>query len=107
VRHVTDGATLIRAFGLGDIIADFALEHHGTSPMRSLTHRAEKKGLPGQIFQYPGPRPRSKETAIVMIADQLEATARARPPQTRNDCTALVRETIARIQADSQLCTHD
>jgi putative nucleotidyltransferase with HDIG domain len=104
VRHVTDGAALIRSFGLGDTIANFALEHHGTSPMRSLAHRAEREGLTDRrLLQYPGPRPRTKETAIVMIADQLEATARARLPQSRDECVSLVRETVARIEADGQL----
>jgi cyclic-di-AMP phosphodiesterase PgpH len=104
VRHVADGAALIRSFGLGDTIANFALEHHGTSPMRSLAHRAEREGLTDRrLLQYPGPRPRSKETAIVMIGDQLEATARARLPQSRDECVGLVRETVARIEADGQL----
>jgi putative nucleotidyltransferase with HDIG domain len=104
VQHVADGAALIRSYGLGDAIARFALEHHGTSPMRSLTRRAEREGLSqSQALQYPGPRPRSRETGIVMIGDQLEASARARLPQTREECVLLVRETIRRIEADKQL----
>jgi hypothetical protein len=103
VQHVADGAVLIRAAGLGDTIAQFALEHHGTSPMRSLTERAARDGSDLGALQYPGPRPRSKETAIVMMGDQIEATARARPPQTRDRCVALIRETVARITADKQL----
>jgi membrane-associated HD superfamily phosphohydrolase len=103
VNHVTDGAALIRSSGLGDVIADFALEHHGTSPMRSLAPKADRDGSDRQLLQYPGPRPRSKETAIVMIGDQLEATGRVRLPQTREECMTLVRETVSRIEADRQL----
>jgi cyclic-di-AMP phosphodiesterase PgpH len=94
VQHVTDGAALILSHGLGQLIADFALEHHGTSPMRSLARRAEREGVSNsRLLQYPGPRPRSRETAIVMIGD----------PSTRDECQQLVRETVARILADQQL----
>ena len=104
VQHVSDGAALIKSFGLGDTVAQFALEHHGTSPMRSLSDRALREGLSNpRALQYPGPRPRSRETALVMIGDQLEATARVRHPQTRDECVALVRETVARVRGDEQL----
>jgi putative nucleotidyltransferase with HDIG domain len=104
VQHVSDGAALIRSYGLGDTIAQFALEHHGTSPMRSLLARLDNDSqLNSRNLQYPGPRPRSKETGIVMIGDQLEAKARVFLPQTRDECIALVRDTVARITADQQL----
>jgi putative nucleotidyltransferase with HDIG domain len=104
IQHVSDGAALIRSFGLGDTVAQFALEHHGTSPMRSLSERAAREGLSNpRALQYPGPRPRSRETAIVMIGDQVEATARVRQPQTRDECLTLARESVARIMADEQL----
>jgi putative nucleotidyltransferase with HDIG domain len=104
VQHVTDGAALIRSFGLGEPVAQFALEHHGTSPMRSLSERAAREGLANpRALQYPGPRPRSREVGIVMIGDQLEAVARVRLPQTREECLAVVRETMTRITGDAQL----
>ena len=104
VQHVSDGAALIRGHGLGDTIAQFALEHHGTSPMRSLLARLDSHSdVNTRMLQYPGPRPRSRETGIVMIGDQLEAKARVFLPQTRDECIALVRDTIARVTADQQL----
>jgi putative nucleotidyltransferase with HDIG domain len=104
VQHVSDGAALIRSHGLGNTVAQFALEHHGTSPMRSLLARVEgDRHFNTRMLQYPGPRPRSKETGIVMIGDQLEAKARVFLPQTRDECIALVRDTIARVNADQQL----
>lgn len=104
VQHVSDGAALIRSYGLGDVVAQFALEHHGTSPMRSLRARLDPDSVVNpRLLQYPGPRPRSRETGIVMIGDQLEAKARVFLPQTRDECLALVRETIARVNADEQL----
>jgi hypothetical protein len=72
--------------------------------MRSLSERAAREGLSNpRALQYPGPRPRSRETAIVMIGDQVEATARVRQPQTRDECLTLARESVARIMADEQL----
>jgi hypothetical protein len=104
VQHVSDGAALIRSYGLGDSVAQFALEHHGTSPMRSLSDRAARERLVNpRALQYPGPRPRSRETGIVMIGDQLEAVARVRLPETREACITLVRDTVSRISADEQL----
>jgi putative nucleotidyltransferase with HDIG domain len=104
VLHVTDGASLIRKHGLGSTIARFALEHHGTSPMRSLLARVETHPyFDTQLLYYPGPRPRSRETGLVMIGDQVEAKSRVVPPQTREECVALVHDTIERTTADQQL----
>lgn len=108
VQHVSDGAALIRSYGLGDTVAQFALEHHGTSPMRSLLARLDSDShFNTRILQYPGPRPRSRETGIVMIGDQLEAKARVFLPKTRDECIELVRDTVARVSADQQLVYAD
>jgi putative nucleotidyltransferase with HDIG domain len=104
VQHVADGAALIRSYGLGDTVAQFAQEHHGTSPLRSLLARLDQgSSFNTTLLQYPGPRPRSRESGIVMISDQLEAKARVFLPRTREECLALVRDTISRITADQQL----
>ncbi len=103
--HVTDGVAAVRAHRMGDRIADFVREHHGTGTMRVFEEKAAALGLadPPGTYQYPGPAPRSRETAIVMIADQLEATARSSPPADAAACTAMVERTIARIRDEGQL----
>ncbi len=104
--HVSNGVDLIRTHRMGARILDFVSEHHGTTTMRVFLERAESVQPPGPIdetYRYAGPRPRSKETAIAMIADQVEATARALHPADEGACGQIVRQTIEHIQAEQQL----
>jgi hypothetical protein len=109
IRHVTDGAALARKYRLPRRIADFMLEHHGTMLTRYQYNQALQKanGDTAQIdiekFRYPGPRPRSRETAILMIADGAEARARAQSPQTDDEMRALVRGVVEYVQKEGQL----
>ncbi len=103
--HVLDGVTLVEQHRMGARLVDFVLEHHGTGQMRLLRDKAAALGqsFDEETYRYPGPRPRSRESGILMIADQLEATARAAPPADEAECDALVHATIERILADGQL----
>lgn len=103
--HVPDGLALIRQHGISDQIADFVREHHGTNLMASFAARAEDQGLPidSAVFRYPGPRPRSKETAILMIADQVEATARSMADANESAYRQMVDRTIERIRTEGQM----
>ena len=76
-------------------IQDFIAEHHGTSLVRYFYVQAQQEAGPDEIvneadFRYPGPSPRSKETAIVLLADTCEAAVRAIRPATREDLETLV-----------------
>ncbi len=78
--HVTDGLALATEADLPDSVAAFIPEHHGTTEITYFLDKA-KKSDGGQIrnpddFVYPGPKPRSMETAISMIADSVEAALR-------------------------------
>ena len=78
--HVTDGLALARDAQLPDSVAAFIPEHHGTTEITYFLDKA-KKSDGGQArnpedFTYPGPKPRSMETAISMIADSVEAALR-------------------------------
>jgi membrane-associated HD superfamily phosphohydrolase len=92
---------------MGERVAAFVREHHGTSLMRLLQAKAmdQAAALPTDdgAFRYPGPRPRTKETGILMVADQVEATARSAPPPDMAACQDIVHRTIARIQAEGEL----
>jgi putative nucleotidyltransferase with HDIG domain len=105
--HVADGVDLIAAHRMEDRLARFVQEHHGTACMRLFRDKAAALGTLADgedaAYCYPGPRPRSPETAIVMIADQLEATARSEPPADERACDDLVARTIARLQDEHQL----
>jgi putative nucleotidyltransferase with HDIG domain len=107
IGHVKEGVQLVLSHRLGERVADFVREHHGTSVMRSLLDRLEDTGTEGDPsrFTYPGPPPRSRETAVVMLADRAEAMARARRPESREACLALACETVDRAHAEDQLVT--
>ncbi|MEO5820597.1 MAG: HDIG domain-containing metalloprotein [Vicinamibacteraceae bacterium] len=102
-RHVTDGVLLLRQHRMGERLADFAREHHGTGVMRYFLDRADCEARATESFRYPGPQPRSKETAIVMIADQIEAASRANQPADETASAALVTRVVDGIERDGQL----
>jgi cyclic-di-AMP phosphodiesterase PgpH len=85
IRHVTRGAELARKFKLPAEVADFITTHHGTRKVEYfyIKHKLEnpEKSVDDNPFTYPGPIPYSKETALVMMADSVEAASRslARP----------------------------
>jgi cyclic-di-AMP phosphodiesterase PgpH len=109
IRHVPDGLELARKYHLPRRLFDFIAEHHGTLVTRYQYNRAIQaaKGDATKVdegrFRYPGPSPRSKETAILMFADGVEARARAERPSNADEVRALVRNVIERCQKDGQL----
>ncbi len=78
--HAKDGYTLIKNHHLPDFLADVAIQHHGTMPIRYFYAKALKL-TDGELniedFSYLGPKPQTKVAAIVMIADASEAAVRA------------------------------
>jgi putative nucleotidyltransferase with HDIG domain len=77
--HVVDGLALAAEADLPDSVAAFIPEHHGTTEITYFLDKAKKDGGPPrnpEDFTYPGPKPRSMETAIAMIADSVEAALR-------------------------------
>ena len=109
IRHITDGVRLAKKYHLPARLQDFILEHHGTLITRyQYTQAIEAAGgdvtkVDIENFRYPGPRPNSRETALLMLADATEARARAERPATDDDLRALVRNVIETVQKYSQL----
>ena len=104
INHVIEGVRLVREAGVGERIADFVREHHGTSLARYFFIRAHEQdpSVGPEAFAYPGPRPRSRETAILMVADQVEATARSMPEPTEDAFRTMVQRTIDRAREEGQ-----
>jgi putative nucleotidyltransferase with HDIG domain len=78
--HVKRGRELALEFDLPDAVVDFIEQHHGTTTMSFFYHKAQQQILNEPVreenFRYPGPRPQTRETAIVMLADSVEAVSR-------------------------------
>jgi putative nucleotidyltransferase with HDIG domain len=96
--HVKDGVEMAREARLPREIIDFITEHHGTMLVSYFYHMASKAGQSEYVleddFRYDGPKPRSKETAILMLADGCEASVRAmhqKSPLTLEQIEAQVR----------------
>jgi membrane-associated HD superfamily phosphohydrolase len=108
IRHVPEGIVLARKHRLPERIIDFIAEHHGTTATRYQYAKAVQAagGDTSQVslddFRYPGPRPRSRETALVLIADGCEARARAERPKTEEDLRALIKDVIDKRLAGNQ-----
>jgi putative nucleotidyltransferase with HDIG domain len=97
IQHVQDGINLANKYRLPSKIKEFIREHHGTQFTRYQYNRALEKNhndpskVDKELFHYPGPKPRSKETALVMLADGCEARARAELPKNKEDLERLVK----------------
>lgn len=78
-EHVTEGVKLAKRARLPKPIVEIIQQHHGTTLIKYFYAKAKELGLPveEEEFRYPGPRPQSKEAAIVMLADSVEAAVRA------------------------------
>jgi len=78
--HVKNGLDMAEKFRLPKLIRDFIPEHHGKNLMSYFYNKAKEENNPKDIneadYRYPGPSPKSKETAIVMLADTVEAATR-------------------------------
>jgi putative nucleotidyltransferase with HDIG domain len=104
--HVDEGLKLARRYRLPRPLADFIPEHQGTLKMGYFLHRAREQdpSIPEELFRYRGPAPRSRETAILMLADGCEAALRSLPPDTTEDqARQMVRRIVEARQADGQL----
>jgi len=82
MNHVKEGMELARKYKLNPPLTDFILQHHGNSLVyyfyrRALESLEEDQEIKEEGFRYPGPKPNTKETAIVLLADSTEAATRA------------------------------
>lgn len=103
--HVKDGVEMARQHKLPEILVDFIREHHGTDLVKYFYHRAKEGGheVEEADFRYPGPNPQSKETAVVMLADAVEAAVRSMQKPTPGKIEGLVRKIIKERLNDGQL----
>jgi putative nucleotidyltransferase with HDIG domain len=108
LSHVPDGLELARRYRLPNRIRHFIAEHHGDRVVwsfynKALALAAEDEEVDITRFQYSGPRPRSRETGIVQLADSIEATSRALRPSTEEEIEKIVTSLIEDHLKEGQL----
>lgn len=110
VAHVKDGAEMAIQHKLGKPIVDGILQHHGTTLISFFYNKAleeQDADVTGEIeesdFRYPGPKPQFKESAIVMLADSIEATARSLEEPTPGRLNSIVENIVESKFMDGQL----
>lgn len=111
ISHVTNGVKLAYKHKLPEPIIDFIRTHHGTSKTKYFYNRhiAENpdKTIDSSIFTYKGPRPFSRETAVVMMVDAVEAASRSLKNHSENEISKLVDGIINSQIADEQFSNSD
>lgn len=116
IAHVTDGELLARKYRLPKSFIDIIREHHGTTLVyyfyrKQLEQAGDPDKVDARLFRYPGSKPRTKESAIIMIADTVEAASRSLE-QTGEDAMhafvdKLVGEKVLEGQLDQCLLTFE
>ncbi len=109
VAHVKDGLEMAREYGLPKVLHQFIAEHHGTTVVRyfqrmaaAQAQKSQVRELPESEFRYPGPKPRSRETAVLMICDGVEGAVRALPEPTRGRIETTVHQVLMDRLNDGQ-----
>ena len=105
--HVKNGIEMAKRDGIPKLIRDFIPEHHGTNTMTYFYNKALENAGDKQIneadFKYPGPKPQSRETGIMMLADAVEAATKTLNNPTPNKIKAFVEELVDKRFRDGEL----
>lgn len=106
INHVREGIRIAEEHDLPEVVIAFIRMHHGSSKTRFF-YNSYVNAHPGEpvdesLFQYPGPKPNTKETAIVMMADAVEARSRSLQEYTEESISIMVDRMIGSQMADGQ-----
>ncbi|MCC5845005.1 MAG: HDIG domain-containing protein [Verrucomicrobia bacterium] len=106
ISHVKEGVSLAHRYKLPHIIIDGIEQHHGTSVIQYFYHRARtrnEENVTAEDYRYPGPRPKTREMGILLIADTIEAASRSIDKNKPGQIEGLVNEIIREKINDGQL----
>lgn len=107
ISHVKEGLAMAQRCRLPLPVRDILAQHHGTTRMEYFYRKHLKsqgaETVPEEIFRYPGPLPQTKEAALIMLADSVEAAVRAHGFADREDLERFVKEIIDEKISDGQL----
>jgi hypothetical protein len=98
MAHVVSGAKILREGGIPEPVVEFAYTHHGTQVVEYFWHKCLNTGNPRSLteehFRYPGMKPQTKETAILMLVDSIEAASRTIEPPEREKFEEMIQRII-------------
>ena len=107
ISHVRNGLELAEQEKLPDVIKDFIATHHGTMTVdffyQKAINESGEEAVHENEFKYPGPKPRTKETALLMIVEAAEAAVRSLPKATPRNIEAKINEVIGKRLNSGQL----
>lgn len=107
LSHVVEGTQILREGGIPEPIVEFAYTHHGTSVIEYFWNKCRQsgnpKGLTQEYFRYPGMKPQTKETAILMLVDSIEAASRTVDPPDRERFENMVQRIVFTKLSQGQL----
>ena len=109
ISHLKEGVEQAQQHRLGADIVDIIQQHHGTSLIQFFYDKARQQGGEGagpvseQDYRYPGPKPQTREAALVLLADAVEAASRTIPDPRPARIRGMVQKIIGRVFADGQL----
>jgi putative nucleotidyltransferase with HDIG domain len=111
IDHVLDGIEIAKENNLPDELIDFIRTHHGTTTVeyfhKQFINNLTEENLDESMFTYPGPKPFSKETAILMMADASEASARSLKNPTSDNIDDLIESVINKQISNEQFVNAD
>ena len=104
IAHAEDGAKLLEKYKMPPEIVAIAKQHHGTSLLKYFVFKARELGddVNEGAYRYPGPKPQTKEVAIISIADSVEAAVRSMKEPTSEKIASLVRSIVSDKLNDGQ-----
>jgi putative nucleotidyltransferase with HDIG domain len=110
VRHVVEGTRILREGGIPEPVVEFAYTHHGTQTIEYFLNKHRQQvaatgapELPEETFRYPGMKPQTKETAILMLVDSIEAASRTIDPPDRLRFRQMVHQVVQTKLEQGQL----
>ncbi|MGK0289188.1 MAG: putative nucleotidyltransferase with HDIG domain [bacterium] len=109
IDHVENGGKIAKKYKVGKAITDILLQHHGTTQVKFFYLKAveevggDESKVDKSLFQYPGPKPQSKESALVMLADGSEASTRSLDDPTPEAIAGMVNRVCGSVLNGGQL----
>lgn len=103
-NHVKEGIELASKYKIPQPVIDIIMQHHGNSIVRYFYDKAIKNNLVPNIvdYQYPGPKPQTKEAVLVMLADIVESTTKSKQVVNEDDIRKIIDDTINKLIREGQ-----